>query len=393
MAMFDQSLAGGTMFQPQLNTKIDPGTGTVEGRVGNLLTSDSRGTYTNPVVRQATDRQEQAFNAHGLLNSSMAMQAGQEAAISKAVDIATPDAAAINANQRANVDTNNKFAGDELAHSYTLDTGAQQAANAQKLSAQQAAQTQAQATKQSQLDQQRQAALAEQQSQLDTQRQTTLNTQQNTADLTKQNAQQSFTVRQNYQQALANVDNNLQKQIDTINASQMTPQDKSVAIQQARAQRDGDIAFQNTLFSRMPGWQQEWLAQSVPTSGMDVAGVTNVDTLSTIANDPGQPQASRDAALQRLNALQGGGGAAGGGTIPQSQFDEAAYLRANPDVAAAVARGETTAYQHYIQFGQREGRQLGFAPQGISPVQQFGGMIQQVPGPENGGNVNSFNAA
>jgi hypothetical protein len=38
-----------------------------------------------------------------------------------------------------------------------------------------------------------------------------------------------------------------------------------------------------------------------------------------------------------------------------SDFDEAAYLRSNPDVTAAVARGEfKSGYQHAELFGHRE---------------------------------------
>lgn len=50
------------------------------------------------------------------------------------------------------------------------------------------------------------------------------------------------------------------------------------------------------------------------------------------------------------------GGSAGAGG---SGFNSKAYLDANPDVAAAVARGQTTAEQHYNQFGKAEGRSLG----------------------------------
>ena len=47
------------------------------------------------------------------------------------------------------------------------------------------------------------------------------------------------------------------------------------------------------------------------------------------------------------------GGASG---LPDS-FNAASYLAANPDVAAAVSRGEMTAAQHYSMYGYKEGRQ------------------------------------
>jgi GT2 family glycosyltransferase len=45
-------------------------------------------------------------------------------------------------------------------------------------------------------------------------------------------------------------------------------------------------------------------------------------------------------------------------SVPKS-FDETAYLRDNPDVGFAIARGDVgSAYLHYLEHGLREGRQL-----------------------------------
>jgi SAM-dependent methyltransferase len=45
--------------------------------------------------------------------------------------------------------------------------------------------------------------------------------------------------------------------------------------------------------------------------------------------------------------------------LGRDRFDEAAYLAANPDVAAAVAAGAVrSGYAHYRRFGRREGRSL-----------------------------------
>jgi hypothetical protein len=51
------------------------------------------------------------------------------------------------------------------------------------------------------------------------------------------------------------------------------------------------------------------------------------------------------------------------------EFDEAAYLRANPDVAASVARGKTpSALWHYNKFGIREGRAMPMTTDPGAPV-------------------------
>jgi hypothetical protein len=45
----------------------------------------------------------------------------------------------------------------------------------------------------------------------------------------------------------------------------------------------------------------------------------------------------------------------------QSTFNEQAYLAANPDVAAAIGQpGVSSGYEHYINYGQNEGRQAQF---------------------------------
>src|SRR3979490_2805129 len=46
--------------------------------------------------------------------------------------------------------------------------------------------------------------------------------------------------------------------------------------------------------------------------------------------------------------------------VAAAEFDEDGYLRENPDVAKAVARGELeSAHMHYIGFGYFEGRRGG----------------------------------
>jgi hypothetical protein len=60
------------------------------------------------------------------------------------------------------------------------------------------------------------------------------------------------------------------------------------------------------MFTRMPGWKNEWTAAAAPTGGVDFNTVSSVDYLQNVANDPGQPQATRDAAATRLRALGDG---------------------------------------------------------------------------------------
>ena len=58
-----------------------------------------------------------------------------------------------------------------------------------------------------------------------------------------------------------------------------------------------------------------------------------------------------------IASLAGPRGYAAGGEVTAGNFDEQAYLTANPDVAAEVAQGKfKNAYEHYVQYGKAEGR-------------------------------------
>lgn len=67
---------------------IDEATGTVAGQLETLLASDS------PYIKQAEQSAAEQSQSRGMLNSSLAMQSGREAAISQALPIAQQDAKA-----------------------------------------------------------------------------------------------------------------------------------------------------------------------------------------------------------------------------------------------------------------------------------------------------------
>jgi hypothetical protein len=74
-----------TSYTPTLGTVSNKET--VSGQVNDLLNND------NPIMQTARSQASQAANSRGLLNSSMAVQAGEQAAINSALPIATQDAA------------------------------------------------------------------------------------------------------------------------------------------------------------------------------------------------------------------------------------------------------------------------------------------------------------
>jgi hypothetical protein len=79
-------------------SKMDPATHTVQGQLAGILASGS------PLLVQAQTRAAQDANARGLLNSSMAVGAGESALYGAATPIATSDAGFYNTASLANAD-------------------------------------------------------------------------------------------------------------------------------------------------------------------------------------------------------------------------------------------------------------------------------------------------
>ena len=72
-----------------------------------------------------------------------------------------------------------------------------------------------------------------------------------------------------------------------------------------------------------------------------------------------------DEVARILSDIGGGGGVdpLGNLFLDEENFDEAGYLRINPDVAVSIANGEfESGYQHFVQHGFREGRRLPSTP-------------------------------
>jgi len=80
---------------------VDPSKQTVQGQLNGLLSQGS------PLMTIAKTKAEQAMNGKGLLNSSMAVQAGQQAVIDSAMPIATQDASTYAQNGQYNATSAN----------------------------------------------------------------------------------------------------------------------------------------------------------------------------------------------------------------------------------------------------------------------------------------------
>lgn len=81
----DDPLSSVTGYEAE-KIELDPAKDTVAGQVDTIINKD------NPLMQGARTRASQAANSRGLLNSSMAVQAGEEAVHSAALPIAQQDA-------------------------------------------------------------------------------------------------------------------------------------------------------------------------------------------------------------------------------------------------------------------------------------------------------------
>lgn len=91
--------------QPAVNfASVTPSVGsTVAGQLQEILDADS------PYLKTARARSQRQANSRGLINSSIAAGAGEEAAINAALPIAQQDASTFFTAQRANQDASNSF--------------------------------------------------------------------------------------------------------------------------------------------------------------------------------------------------------------------------------------------------------------------------------------------
>jgi len=194
---FDAQMSQMQQYQPQ-RLPMDAATETTEGRLQTLLDGGS------PVIRQAADRARQAFAERGLLNSSMAEQAAMEAMISKAIEIAGPDAEKYFSDRQNATEWANRF---------------------------------------------------------------NLQGQQQMFDIDKMQESQTQAMQTNYQTAIQSVDSLYSRQLQDIQMSQLDPASKESAVNGLKVTRDNSIRLMTATFQQFPGWKTDWssLVQKLST--------------------------------------------------------------------------------------------------------------------------------
>lgn len=243
--MEDRSNAGLTLDQvkwkqqQQQSTSATPSMSNTDFNVNELKTA-AIADSNNPIVRQAMARAMQSMNGRGLLNSSMATQAAQEAAIAKALEIAAPDTAAYYTDQR-----------DAKQFDYNK-----------------------QLTKlQGEINFQNSAGLAR------------LNN-----DLGIANAQAQYDMKvgdvtqTNYITMIDRIQQDTTKQVQQINSSAMPYEEKQAAIRNIQAQAQAQIDNANRLFKSTNGWQDQW-AVAADTYSWQVEGAPEKPASTTTTSE------------------------------------------------------------------------------------------------------------
>jgi len=231
---------------------IDPAKGTVQGQMTGLLSKDSE------YMQQAKADSLQAMNSRGLANSSMAVGAGQGAAIRAALPIADADARAYNNQSLTNQQADNAFrtAGNQFQYGSALSEQDQ----AQRLAlADQGFGFNTALSEQQKLNQQAiQASGADLQSGLDAQKYLAEKDRDTLAaqlDLTQGEIQHQQDIEKAFLQATSGVRTTASSDAALIGRTEgLTATQQNAAMQKVYDQANLDIAFIQSVFSQPQSW-------------------------------------------------------------------------------------------------------------------------------------------
>ena len=240
-------------YTAQTNRQVDAKTETIEGRLPGLLASGS------PTLQQAQNRVAQQFNARGLLSSRSANQAGQEAVIAKAIEIARPDAETYTKTGMANQSENNQFARNEQQQSYkeknqaaksVTDMALQKASDDAALNRQAASDREA-------LNRQN-ASDAASLKRLETERAAI-----DASAATERSDVDTYNTSNAYQSGIRAIDTNYNVDVSAINNLDIDANEKTGRIFARTEQKNQSISLLNAATAAMPGWRSEWAV--IPT--------------------------------------------------------------------------------------------------------------------------------
>lgn len=213
---------------------ITPGTkSTVSGQMGSLLKSG------NPYVEQARSDALRAANRRGLINSSIAVGEGTNAAIRNALPIAQQDASTYFEAQKSNQEAQNKFTENEQAYSMQHSLKEQE---------------QRQYLDRLRLDHMNNEDMARLNTQLNMLSDENKAKLQTDMDILVNDAKITSQQRQLFAQESAKIMQETQAAIAEIGASGAKPDQQANAIQQLHNQQDASLTLLRDLMLNSAGW-------------------------------------------------------------------------------------------------------------------------------------------
>ena len=246
-------------YTAAVDRQVDAKTETIEGRLPGLLASNS------PVLQQAQNRTAQQYNARGLLSSRSANQAGQEAVIAKAIEIASPDAATYTKTGMANQSENNQFARAAQQQAYTeknqiatslADIRKQNVSDAAALERQKVSDAAA-LWRQSASDN---SALARQSASdaAALERQKVERSAIDAAAAIERSNVDAYNTSNAYQSGIRAIDTNYTNDVNAINSLDINANEKTGRIFARTEQKNQSISLLNAASAAMPEWRSEW---------------------------------------------------------------------------------------------------------------------------------------
>jgi hypothetical protein len=222
-------------YRPATRT-IDPVKGTVQGQVESILSKDGA------LMQRARTTAQEQMASRGLLNSSMAVEAGQAAVLDRALPMAQQDAAAHNQMDGENMSAVNSASQFNTGARNQSSLQAQQIASSEKQQAQQLAQ-QGEQFKSSQAQQGEQFKSAQE-------AQFKLTAQQHANDLERLGVQNNFATAQVPQQFAAGVAASTADRVNAILSDpNLKPEAKRAAVENITTYANATIAWAEKLYN------------------------------------------------------------------------------------------------------------------------------------------------
>ncbi len=313
---------------------------TVQSQVKGIIDDNS------PLMQQAETRALQKYNARGLVNSSMAVGAGQAALYDAAMPMATQDAATYARAGEFNAGAQQQTG---LANQGSTNTASQFNAGAQNQTNSQNSQLQTNVSLNN-------AASANDMRKF----QGSLN-----ADLAKFNASESNALKKLGMDAqtkteLANIEANYKMLMQSSSSASDLYKQMVLNASNIMSSKDMDAAAKTAAMNNQMALLNSGLGMIGKIGNLNLSDLLTFDSAPGAGPGAGAVPAA-GAAPTSITTQQ----AVQPGAIPitGANWNEQAYLAANPDVAAAVANGQIpSGMYHFQKFGSDENRQLGFIP-------------------------------